>query len=809
LMQNNRKFWYEILEKVLKGAAFWCSIACAGIILAGLFILPVFIYFSKDLPDYHQLVEYDPPTISRLYTADGNLMSELAIEHRIYKTIDEIPALVKSAFIAAEDHNYYNHPGIDVFSIIRAALQNIANLGSDRNPVGGSTITQQVVKNFLLNNERSISRKIKEAILAYRINHVYSKDRILELYLNQIYLGNGAYGVAQAALSYFNKDMKDLTIDEAALLAAMPKAPSMLDPTRHPERAKARRDWVIDRMQEEKFITRDQAQKSVIRPIRLNPRFDQAIQDNGYYNESVRLELIDKYGFDHVYQDGFTVHTNLNADLQKMADKALRQGLIDYDRRHGWHGVVAHINFKDDEWKQLIKDYEKPGGAGVWQPAIVLGSAKDGVNIGLPDESKAVITSAKMQWARKPALKAGDIVLVDYDADSKSYSLEQIPSVNGALVVMQPKTGKVLALAGGYSFKDSKYNRAIQALRQPGSAFKPIVYLTALENGFAPNSIVRDEPISLSQGPGMPLWSPRNYEGKYLGPITMRKALEKSRNLATVHIVAALGVRQVAETATRLHVYKDPPLMYSMALGAYETTLLDLTAAYTTFASNGMEIKPQLIDRVFDRKGKLVYFTDQTKCDNCLSADEQAADPELPKVSFKANYLVEPDTNFQMVSMLEGVVQRGTAARAKQLGKHLAGKTGTSNESKDTWFIGFSPDLVVGVFVGFDSPKTLGAREQGASVALPLFIGFMKQALENFPDKPFPIPDGLQVIGIDPETGGRAGTFSRNTIYEVLKPGQTRSLETRENTPSELPPGEEATIITEPAEVHVETESLY
>lgn len=799
-MQKDKKFWYAILEKVLRGAAFWCTIACAGMILAGLFILPIFIYFSKDLPDYYQLVEYDPPTISRLYTTDGNLMSELAIERRIYKKIDEIPVLIKNAFIAAEDHNYYNHPGIDVFSIIRAAFQNIANIGSDRNPVGGSTITQQVVKNFLLNNERSISRKIKEAILAYRINHVYTKDRILELYLNQIYLGNGAYGVAQAALSYFNKDMKDLTIDEAALLAAMPKAPSTLDPTRHPERAKARRDWVLDRMQDEKFITKEQAQQLVIKPIKLNTRFDHVLQDNGYYNESVRLELVDKYGFDHVYRNGITVHTNLNYDLQKMADKALRQGLIDYDRRHGWHGVLTRMSFKDDEWKQLIKDYEKPGSSGSWVPAIVLGSAKDGVNIGLQDGSRGIITAGKMQWARKPTLKAGDIVLVDYDAETKSYSLEQVPSVNGAMVVLQPKTGKVLALVGGYSFKDSKYNRAIQALRQPGSAFKPIVYLTALENGFAPNSIIRDEPISLSQGPGMPLWSPRNYEGRYLGPITMRKALEKSRNLATVRLVADLGVRSVAETAMRLHVYKDPPLMYSMALGAYETTLLDLTAAFTTFASGGMEIKPQLIDRIFDRKGKLIFSTDQAKCDECTGL-------VLPKVSFDARFIVEPDTNFQMVSMLEGVVQRGTAARAKQLGKSLAGKTGTSNETKDTWFIGFSPDLVVGVFVGFDSPKTLGAREQGASVALPIFIGFMKQALENIPDKPFPIPEGLQVIGIDPDTGGRAGTFSRNTIYEVLKPGQTRSLEIRER-PSELPE-EDASVITDPAEIHVETESLY
>jgi penicillin-binding protein 1A len=815
-MKKDYQFWKIVSENLVKKAAFWCSALVAILLLAGVFIVPVVIYFSKDLPDYRQLVEYNPPTISRIYSSDGTILSELAAERRIFKKIEDIPELVKNAFIAAEDQNYYKHPGIDVFSIVRAALHNIANIGSDKNPAGGSTITQQVVKNFLLTNERTLTRKIKEAILAYRINNVYTKDRILELYLNQIYLGNGAYGVAQAAISYFNKDMKELTIQEAALLAAMPKAPSVLDPTRHINRAKARRDWVIERMEEEGFVSKEQAAVAISQPIELNQRYDSDIQESGYYNETVRLDLIDKYGHDHVYQDGLTVHTNLNQNLQKIADQALRQGLIEYDRRHGWHGVLANKDFKAEEWKEIIKAYEKPGGSGNWKLAIVLNVSKDSAAIGLQDGSKANLLLANMDWARKQlpeqtvgkkpesvkdVLKVGDIILVDYQAEKKAYTLEQIPDVNGALVAMEVKTGKVLAMTGGYSFKESKYNRVVQALRQPGSAFKPLVYLTALEKGFSPSSIVRDEPMSISQGPGMPMWTPKNYEGKYLGEITMRKALEKSRNLATVYLLTNISVRSVAETAVRLHVYKSPPLIYSMALGAYETTLMDLTSAFATFASGGIEMKPVLIDRVFDRNGKLVYSDDKMKCSDCLSLSND--ETIVPKLGLEANYLVDPAVNYQMISMLEGVVQRGTGMKARSLGKHLAGKTGTTNDSKDTWFIGFSPDIVVGVFVGFDAPKCLGQKEQGASLALPIFVNFMKQALDKMPDKSFPIPEGVEVVAINPATGEPTSIDASGAIIDVVRPGQRRAA-TEE---SEVPEG--AAIINDTSESHPETESLY
>lgn len=767
-----------IFRTVYKALSFWCSIAIVALLLVGLFVLPVFLYFSKDLPDYKQLIDYDPPTISRIYSAEGDLMSELAVERRIFKKLDEMPQLVINAFIAAEDHNYFEHPGIDVLSIIRAAFQNLSNVGSDRNPVGGSTITQQVVKNFLLTNERSLSRKIKEAILAYRINKVYSKERILELYLNQIYLGNGAYGVTSAALAYFNKDLKNVTIEEAATLAAMPKAPSLLDPTKHLEKATARRNWVIDRMNEEGYISEEQAKNAKATPIKLSPRFESSLLDNGYYNESVRLELIDKYGFDYVYQEGISVFTNLNKNLQKYADEALRAGLIEYDRRHGYRAPVKSVSFKGSDWKAVLNSIDTPEAAGTWRLAIALDVKDSSVDIGYKDGTKGSIPIENMKWARskltscKNLLKVGDVILVGTTSENSGATLEQIPEVNGALVVIEPKTGKVLALSGGYSFKESKYNRAIQAMRQPGSAFKPFVYLAALEKGYGPTSIVRDEPITISQGPGKPAWTPKNYEGKFLGEITMRKALEKSRNLATVYLITKVGARKVGEVATRLGVYDSiPPAYYSMALGAVETTPLKLTAAYATFASEGQFITPSLIDRIQDRKGNVIFTSETRRCEGCGgSTEEGVVISDSPEVTFNAKYVVDPISNYQLVSMLQGVIDRGTAGRAKRVGKVLAGKTGTSNDSNDTWFIGFSPDLVAGVFVGFDAPKSLGAKEQGASVALPIFIRFMENALKNMPNKEFPIPDGIKFMDVNYDSG-TSNNFFGSTVHEPLRPG--------------------------------------
>lgn len=785
-----------MLNELLKKLGFWCSVFTGGVVLAGLFVLPIFLYYSKDLPDYNQLEAYDPPTISRIYSSELDLMAELANERRIFRKIEEIPQVVIDAFLAAEDKNYYEHPGIDIFSIIRAAMQNIANLATDSNPVGGSTITQQVVKNFLLTNERSLSRKIKEAILAYRINKVYSKERILELYLNQIYLGNGGYGVTSAALNYFNKDLDDVTLEEAALLAAMPKAPSSLDPTRHIDKAKSRRDWVIERMLEENFIRSAQAKKAKETPIKLVNRFEKSILDNGYFTESVRLEMIDLYGEENAYTQGYHVYTNLNKDLQKYADDALRQGLIEYDRRHGYKGPIASVEFKNDEWKRVIKEFDiDPAAKSVgWTSAIVLASGVDAV-IGFRDGNKGKIPVTQLAWARQrvgkegyvgkkiegaqDALKKGDVIYVSCGDNQDNCSLQQIPEVNGAIVIMQPKTGKVLAMSGGFSFKESKYNRAIQAMRQPGSTFKPFVYLAALEKGYSSTSILKDESITISQGPGMPDWTPKNFEGKFLGDITLRTALEKSRNLATVYLITEIGVNSVREVATRMHVYNNPPKIYSMALGAYESTLMRMTSAFSSFASNGLEVHPKLIDKILDRKGRTIYTSDMIECPHCIAAEDAVLQTnEVPAHSYPANYLIDPKINYQMVSLLEGVVQRGTGQRAKAIGKTLAGKTGTTNDSNDTWFIGFSPDIVCGVYIGYDNPQSLGGKESGATVALPVFIKFMEQAIKTMPDKPFEVPSGLEFVKVDVNTGKSPNVFSssQNIVTEPMRPEDTGFL---------------------------------
>lgn len=785
-----RKYGSILFNAIYRWMSFWIYLGISCIVVSALLIIPLFLYFSKDLPDYQELLKYDPPTISRIYTSEGDLMAELAKERRVFRPFIEIPELVINAFIAAEDQNYYNHPGIDITSIMRAVWQNITNFGKDKNLVGGSTITQQVVKNFLLTNERSISRKIKEAILAYRINKVYSKSRILELYLNQIYLGNGAYGVTSAALAYFNKDLSSITLEEAAMLAALPKAPSSLDPSKNISRVKPRRDWVIDRMFEEGFISKQQAMEAKGKQIKLDSRFNVSVIDNGYYTESTRLALIDMYGHDSVYQDGFSVYTNINIHLQKLADQALRKGLLSYDKRHGYKGPISKIEVAD--WKNKIKQVEVPAAIGSWQLAVVLGVSAESASIGIRDGSTASILLEDLSWARtrlkngyvgksisapKDVFNVGDVILVSKDEDGL-WHLQQIPEANGAIVVMEVKSGKVLAMSGGYSFKESKYNRAIQALRQPGSSFKPFVYLTALEKGFKPTTIIMDEAISISQGPGMPAWEPKNYEGKFLGAITMRKAFEKSRNLATVYLITKVGARSVGEMATRLGVYdKTPAAYYSMALGANETTLMKLTAAYASIASGGIKVTPKLIDLIEDRKGNVIYKSERGVCKGCDFHSQE------PAISYALEHLIEPRSNYQMISMLQGAVERGTAVRAKSIGKTVAGKTGTSNEVMDTWFIGFSPDIVVGVFVGHDSPKTLGEKEQGASVALPIFIDFMTNALAKVPDKSFEVPEGLEIMRADYDTGkSKLIDIGKRGVDEPVKYGETLEDEINSET---------------------------
>lgn len=747
-------------------------------------IFYVIFYYSNDLPDYKQLTNYSPPTITRLYASDGKLVEEYAKEKRLFVPIQAIPKKIVYAFIAAEDQNFYHHPGIDFSSIFRAGVQNIINASQNKSLVGGSTITQQVVKNFLLTNERSLSRKIKEAILAFRITQAFSKDRIMELYLNQIYLGNRSYGVAAAALNYFNKSMAELSIEEAALLAAMPKAPSSLDPVKFPKRAKERRDWVIKRMEEEGYINEAAAVLALSRPIKISTRDETEIVSNGgYFAESVRRMIEDQYGEKTLYEEGLSVNTTLDPKLQTAADKALKKGLIAYDHRHGYRGPIKKIKISD-KWMDELKKVPSHNLINNWYIAVVLGFKDNSAIIGFQNGKKGLLPFKNMSWAAtsrsssaSSILPEGSVIIVSKNSDS-GFNLEQVPKVNGAVVAMDPYTGKVLAMSGGFNYGSDQFNRAIQAMRQPGSSFKPFVYLAAMENGYAPNSIIIDEKIQLDMGENMPGWTPQNYSGDYYGPTTLRKGLEKSRNAMTVRLSQLMGIDKVVEVAERFQINPNPEANFSVALGTSETTLLRLVNAYSMLVNGGKKVTPVMVDRIQDRTGKTIYKSDKRICDKCtvnISKDAQIDNNFVPpSVEDNRESIADPVATYQVVSMLEGVVQRGTGVMARSLGYTLAGKTGTTNKSFDAWFIGFSYNLVVGVYVGFDNPQSLGGSETGASAALPIWIDVMRDALQGKPDIPFRRPPGVKMVKIDAETGLLPGpdTPRDKIIFEAFRAGE-------------------------------------
>lgn len=765
-------------------------------------VIIVFYHYSDDLPDFKQLATYEPPIITRLYAGDGRLLAEYATEKRVYLPLSATPRRVIHAFLAAEDKNFYEHTGIDLFGIVRAMMENIRNFGSNRSLVGGSTITQQVVKNFLLTNEKSLERKIKEAILAFRISRVYSKDRILELYLNQIYLGHGSYGVAAAALNYFNKSTDELSVEEAAFLAALPKAPANYDPRRYYERAKERRDWVIRRMQDDGAISDEEALRAISMPITLRTRDEAETARADFFAEEVRRQLAAMYGSEVLYKGGLYVKTTLDPTLQNYADEALREALMEFDhRRGGWRGPVQKLA-STDNWQQALSAIkpETVPVVGNQQLAVVLDVAKERASIGLSDGSKAILPLERAKWARKklpdglgpePAKMSdvvlpGNVILVapmlekqnekedQKEAKSNIFELQQMPQINGALVALDPHTGRVLAMSGGYAYGGTEFNRATQAKRQPGSAFKPFVYLSALESGFTPATIIEDAPVELSQGVGLPTWKPQNYKGDYLGPATLRTGVEKSRNAMTVRLAVMLGIDRILAIGRRFDIYDKPQRNFSIVLGAAETTLIRLTNAYAMLVNGGKRVSPALIERIDDRNGKTIFRRDTRKCEKCrMETGAGITDSVPPLPEDNRERVVDARVAYQMVSILEGVVQRGTAARARSIGKPLAGKTGTTNDSLDTWFVGFSPDLVVGVFVGYDTPKTLGSRETGGSVALPGFIKFMERALADKPSTPFRIPPGIQLVKIDQDTGQPPipGLEGR-VIYEAFVTGE-------------------------------------
>ena len=745
----------------------------------------VILHYSVGLPDYEQLAVYKPPVTSRLYAADGSVLAEYATEKRIFVPVEDIPPMVRHAFLSAEDKNFYRHGGIDLTGIARAVLVNIKNLGTGRRPVGASTITQQVAKNFLLSSERSLSRKIREALLAHRMEQAFTKDHILELYLNEIYLGQGAYGVASASLAYFNKAMDELTLAEMAYLAALPKAPNNYHPVKNKDAAMARRNWVLDRMAEDGYISKEQAESAKQEDLIMTAPVEDIDPDGAYYAEEVRRFVVDKYGDDAIYHGGLFIQTSLNPELQKAATKALQNGLLNYDRRHGWRGPLANVPEQTDA-KEVLEQLQKksfiPEG---WELALVENVTDAQADIYINPEQKGIIQLSDLEWARK-ALEGGrisrdkitkvsqvlnprNIIYVQKLKKGNLYALKQVPEVEGALVAMDPHTGRVLAMAGGFSFQKNQFNRAVQAYRQPGSSFKPFVYLTALDAGYTPSSLILDAPLVMTHADGTK-WKPKNYTKIFYGPTTLRVGIEKSRNLMTIRLAQAIGVGKMVQYGKKFGISDKLEPNLSTALGSGETTLLRLTNAYAILVGGGKALTPNLIDRIQDRDGKTIYKHDTRVCPNC--SGEEADAFNVPVVTDERPQIQDPISAYQMVNILTGVVERGTGRVAKSLKKTLGAKSGTSNDSFDAWFIGFSPDLVVGVWVGFDIPKTLGPNDTGGVVAGPIFRDFMAVALKDAPNIPFRVPAGVRLVRVDATTGALAKPGDKNVILEAFRANQ-------------------------------------
>lgn len=729
--------------------------------------------YGSDIPDYKSLKTYEPDVVTRVYTGDGSLMAEFAEEKRIFVPIEVIPERVKNAFIAAEDKNFYEHKGLDYIGIVRAMIHNIRNIGNG-SLQGASTITQQVAKNFLLTNERTYERKLKEAILAIRMERAMEKDRLLELYLNEIYLGIGTYGVAAASQQYFNKSLDELTVAEAAYLAALPKAPNNYHPVREKEAAIGRRNWVIGRMLEDGYITQaeaDEARAADLDVVRLEA-LTQSVSAP-YFGEEIRRFLQDKYGNDGLYKEGLLVRTSLDPTLQEIATRAFHDGLVAYDLRHGYRGTVATLDGLEDWQTKLSGIPVQEGMLEDWQIAVILSKSGNSAEIGFADGSKGSLSESGITWGGDK-LREGSVIMVVKDENEDIYRLRQVPKIEGGMIVMDPHTGRVLAMQGGWDYQSSEFNRVTQAKRQPGSAFKPFIYLTALQEGLTPATIVLDAPVTFEQGPGLPLWRPQNYSEEFYGPTTLRVGVEKSRNVMTVRLADKIGMDKIAETSAAFGIYDDLPDHLANALGSQETTLARMTAAYAMLVNGGKKISPSFIDRIQDRYGETVFDRDGRACPNCGDLVAWKDGMPVPTVVDNRDQVTTPQRAYQMVSILEGVVQRGTGVRLREIGYPVAGKTGTTNDSKDAWFLGFTPDLVVGVYVGFDDPKSLGNKETGSSVALPIFKQFMQEAFDRklIDPLPFRVPPGISLIQINARTGRRAMPGDSQVIWEAFLRGE-------------------------------------
>ena len=737
----------------------WAGMVLLGAIaLAGLVVAVYAAWLFHDLPDASELADYRPPTATRVYAGDGTLIGEFSDERRIYVSYDQIPQPVIHAFLAAEDRNFFQHGGIDVGGIGRASLKNVFNLASGRRLEGGSTITQQVAKNVLLTNESSLNRKLKEAILANRLEATLSKQQILELYLNEIFLGYRSFGIASAAYNYFGKSLAQLTPDEAAFLASLPKGPNNYHPKRHPGAGKGRRDWVLGEMEQSGWLTPQQLTEARAKPLVTRDAPQRSdYKDADFFVEEARRQAAANPQFgEQLRAGGFYMRTTLDPTLQTAARRALMQGLENYDRRHGWRGGWGTTEFEPG-WQAEALRGQIPPERRSWEAAAIESVSGNTVRIRTAKTDKTgTLLAADAAWANaNRQLKRGELIFVE--PKGGQYALKQVPRVNGALVAIEPQSGRVLAMVGGYSYALSSFNRATQAKRQPGSAFKPFVYATALEGDFTPASIVLDAPISFAGGANGQRWTPENYSRQYYGPQTLRRGLELSRNVMTVRLAQSVGMQKIVAQADRMGLPGMTPNL-SVSLGAGEVTPLDITAAYSAFANGGRRVTPYLIDYVQDRDGETIFRADSRNCREC---GRGFSGQESPRLQQRGTQVIDPITAYQMSSMLEGVVQRGTAASARGLGPWVAGKTGTTNEYRSAWFVGFTTDIVVGVFIGFDDNRSLGSGEAGASAAVPVFTDFMQTALKERPARPFVRPKNAIFRTV-------------NGIEEAFRPGTER-----------------------------------
>ncbi|MHA6288440.1 penicillin-binding protein 1A [Maricaulis sp. CAU 1757] len=778
--------WRNFGRVVLWGGMMAVVLGVIGFIAVAIYVVRV----TDDLPPYEQLAEYEPPIMSRVHAGDGLLIAEYAREHRVFVPIDNIPQNVVHAFISAEDKSFYQHSGIDLRGILRAAISNVGNVLNDRRLEGASTITQQVAKNFLLSSEQRIERKVREMVLSRRIERAFTKDQIIELYLNEIYLGNRSYGIAAASLNYFGKSLDELDLHEIAYLAALPKGPANYHPERHPQAAIDRRNWVIGRMLDNGFITAEEAAAAQAEPLEVVDRLSGATYTAAeYFVEDVRREVFNMYGEDQLYDGGLSIRTTLDTTMQLAARAALRNGLESYDRRHGYRGALASIE-TGEGWVDRLAEVEVPADLDDgWVQAVVLSVNSTAARIGLLNGAEGRIPMRALEWARQwrpnglvggavnspsDVLSVGDVVLVealeDEEASDGDYGLRQVPLINGGILAMDPHTGRVLAMVGGYSFQHSQFNRATQAYRQPGSSFKPFVYATALDNGYTPASLILDAPFVAEGGGDQEFYMPSNYSERYYGMSTLRLGLELSRNVMTVRLAQQVGMRPITEYGERFGIYDDLDPVLAMSLGAGETTLYRLVSAYATMVNGGRRVEPTILDRVQDRTGETIYAHDVAPCDIC---DVEDWSPQLPEPVFPETReaVVDEVTAYQVIHMLEGAVQRGTGTALRSLGRPLGGKTGTTNDFRDAWFVGFSPDLIVGVYVGFDNPQELGSGEAGGRVAAPIARDFLRVALENYPVAPFRVPEGVRLVPINHLTGEPAVLGQPGVILEAFRPG--------------------------------------